>query len=64
MPKDACKEMACHEFFLGLYQSAAEPLPHEKYMVRGSVDKNIEIGENSFHRSSGVLKKSEKMDDD
>ena len=28
-----------HEFFLGLYRTAAEPLPHEHYMVRGSVDK-------------------------
>ena len=37
-----------HEFFLGLYRTAAEPLPHEHYMVRGSVDKNIDITENNW----------------
>ena len=63
LAKEACKDMACHEFFLGIYQSAAEPLPHEKYMVRGSVDKNIEVSEVSFHRGPRVLE-SEQMDDD
>ena len=34
-----------HEFFLGMYTSAAEPLPHERYMVKGSVDANIKFDE-------------------
>ena len=34
-----------HEFFLGLYTSAAKPLPHERYMVKGSVDANIKFDE-------------------
>ena len=42
-----------HEFLLGLYKSAAEPLPHEKYMVRGSVDNNIQVDE-EFRKGSGV----------
>ena len=43
----------CRNFFLGLYRSAAEPMPHEHYMVKGSVDKNIEIDEDLVFRRSG-----------
>ena len=39
-------------FFWGLYRSAAEAMPHEHYMIKGSVDKNIEIEEDfAFRRS-------------
>ncbi len=37
-----------HEFFLGLYRSAAEPLPHENYMVKGRVDNNIAVEEDPW----------------
>jgi len=45
---EARQAQKVHEFFLGLYRTAAEPLPHEHYMVRGSVDNNIEITEKSW----------------
>ena len=37
-----------------MYKSAAEPLPHEKYMVRTSIDRNIEFDEAAFKTGSGV----------
>ena len=53
-PKAAPQTERVHEFFLGLYKSAAEPLPHEKYMVRTSIDRNIEFDEAAFKTGSGV----------
>ena len=53
-PRDAPKAQLCHEFFLGLYRSSAEPMPHEHYMIQGSVDKNIEIEEDFVFRRSEV----------
>ena len=44
--REAPQARKVHEFFLGLYRTAAEPLPHEHYMVRGNVDRNIDITEN------------------
>ena len=53
-PRDSPQQQKVHENFLGLYKSVAEPLPHEHYMVRGSVDKNTQINEDmEFQRSGG-----------
>ena len=52
-PRAAPQTERVHEFFLGLYKSAAEPLPHEKYMVRSSIDRNIEFDEAVFKKTTG-----------
>ena len=52
--RDAPQARLVHEFFLGLYRSAAEPMPHEHYMIKGSVDKNIEVEEDFVFRRSDV----------
>jgi hypothetical protein len=38
-----------------LYKSAAEAMPHEHYMIKGSVDKIIEIEEDFVFRRSDVV---------
>ena len=54
-PRAAPQTEPVHEFFFGLYKSASEPLPHEKYMVRTSIDRNIEFDEAAFKTTgSGV----------
>ena len=53
-PREAPQTQLCHEFFLGLYRSSAEPMPHEHYMIQGCVDKNIEIEEEFVFRRSEV----------
>ena len=52
-PRAAPQTERVHEFLLGLYKSAAEPLPHEKYMVRSSIDRNIEFDEAVFKKTTG-----------
>ena len=52
-PRDGPQAQKVHEFFLGFYRSSAEPMPHEHYMVKGCVDKNIEIDEPLVLRCSG-----------
>ena len=47
-PQGAPQQQKVHEFFLGLYRSAAEPMPHESYMVKGCVDQNIEFEEDPW----------------
>lgn len=53
--RSAPQTQLAHEFFWGLYRSAAEAMPHEHYMIKGSVDKNIEIEEDFVFRRSDVV---------
>ena len=46
--RDSPKTKLINQFFLELYMSAAEPMPHEHYMVHGSVDGNIECDDNPW----------------
>ena len=52
-----------HEFFLGLYRSAAEPMPHENYMVKGCVDQNIELEDDPWARAKAAVNDDEADDD-
>lgn len=60
--REAPQAERVHEFFLGLYKSAAEPLPHEQHIVKGSVDENIALDERI--RSSGVPEDADAESDD
>ncbi len=53
VPKGSTQAMRVHQFLLELHMSAAEPMPHEHYMVKGGVDGNIECDENPWeHRTA------------
>ena len=51
--KEAKQSMRVHQFFLELYHSAAESLPHEHYMIKGSC---IMIRYNIGFRGEGLFR--------
>ena len=63
-PKEARQAELVHQFFLELYMSAAEPLPHEAYMVGTGVDDSVLADDDPWNSKVGRQSSDEEVVED